>query len=211
MATRTQYIAQDVLRIINDQAQRSVPRAAVVRIIGQVQEDLCREGLALPIFGEITTEAGVGQYDLNGILYKVGKFYPPASWLDGLQIIHNKDVWARIKTEETSTRYPKYGHVWNKYLLLWPVPAVSGETVQYDGYGYPDAALVETTDPQISREWDEALKYGAVYRLAPDIRDANGLGYDLKYEAEVRKLKSQSKGTMDGPLQRDSSSEKLGF
>jgi len=212
MANRTQYNVQDVLRLLGDEAGRGVTRNQVVRVMGQVQEDLCRENLAIRFEGTLTLTAALETYDVNGNVWKVEEFIEPAAWTEEVTILHDAKVWKEKRRTTFDIAQPIYGIIIDRWLHLWPLPPTTGDEVGIIGYALPEVTLTEAADPEVGSQWDRALVLGTVGILAPQLTDGLGLTYEQKYERErERQGQISIKESIAGPLRRESSSDTLLF
>jgi hypothetical protein len=203
MATRTAYIVQDVLRLVGDQTARKFTRSAVVRVLRQVQEDLCRETLAIKFEGTLSLVAGKEVYDVNGKVDKIVELIEPAAWKHELQVLHNVNDWKRVRRDTTlGSEQPLYVWLWDRWMHLWPLPAAA-ESLGIIGSALPELVLTEATEPEVNARWDEALKYGTVARLDPGLLADDGVSYATKYKMEISSVGSREiKESIAGNLTR---------
>jgi hypothetical protein len=168
MATRTAKMIQHVLEELGDDGTRIITRNRVLDALNEAQKELCRDGYALKRETTLDLVALQEEYDVAGTIHKIVEFIEPeeSTWKYPVTVLNNTEEWKNVRRRtDLSDEQPLFAFLWNRVIHLWPVPP-EVETVGLIVYGMPAADLTVTTEPEIEDQWDIAMEYGALKRLA---------------------------------------------
>ena len=97
----------------------------------------------------------------------IKSFVNPSSWRYRIDYINSVD-WERKKKEIRHAPQPIIATMFNHALMLYPAPTAVETLDLLVILKAPATSIDVNTDPELGSEWDEALKYFALFDLTGD-------------------------------------------
>lgn len=212
---RWDEILTSVFDNIEDAGMERVIEPKVLRELGKVEIDIARRGLAIQGKGSLVTAADEDEYAVAASVFKIAKIFTPNVWRMGeIEVVESEDRWAEIIREPSlvSSWHPLFAILWQDVLQLYKAPSESGVTVSFWSYDVPTVKPVGGADPTVKAMWDDALEWGATWRLLKKTGMPRADEYLAMYEREIAKKREEElRKTFDGLMRRESSFRRLKF
>ena len=179
---RVAQIVQLCLKALDDEGERKIDRDLLCFHMNTVQKDIIHRSRALKATKTLKLRKGVSVYNVGSPVLEVVSILEPSTWHEKFEITSSLEWW-QDKLVENWHRNPICGIIWDRESLeLTPAPASDGEVLTLRVLPEPDEIDRNTEDPDISSDYDKALRLGVLAEVNPD--------YAPQFEAELSKQMS---------------------
>jgi len=116
--------------------------------------------------------ADEAEYELvqsdKDVIGGIKQFITPTAWTYSLTPIRYS-YWEEIKKRGLTSTQPLYATIFNNKLILEPAPSTDDEELKiWATLKSPEEDITKDDEPELSIEWDEALKFYALWEILGD-------------------------------------------